>query len=88
MKEGERGGMREKEEEEGERREGEKKEGERGRKRKGRKRERERGRGERWEREGLNDAPQRWWNKFDAVMTSIGFTRSTFDVCVCAQERW
>ena len=31
---------------------------------------------------GLNDAPQRWWTKFDAVMTSIGFTRSTFDVCV------
>ena len=31
---------------------------------------------------GLNDAPQRWWMKFDAVMTSIGFFRSTFDVCV------
>ena len=31
---------------------------------------------------GLNDAPQRWWKKFDAVMTSIGFSRSTFDVCV------
>ena len=37
---------------------------------------------------GLNDASQRWWKKFDAVMTFIGFTRSTFDVCVCAQERW
>ena len=33
---------------------------------------------------GLNDAPQRWWKKFDAVMTSIGFFRSTFDVCVYA----
>ena len=32
---------------------------------------------------GLNDSPQRWWTKFDAVMTSIGFTRSTFDVYVC-----
>ena len=31
---------------------------------------------------GLNDAPQRWWKNFDAVMTSIGFTRSTCDVCV------
>ena len=31
---------------------------------------------------GLNDAPQRWWKKFDAVMTSIGFVRSTFDLCV------
>ena len=31
---------------------------------------------------GLNDAPQHWWKNFDAVMTSIGFTRSTFDVCV------
>ena len=31
---------------------------------------------------GLNDAPQRWWKKFDAVMSSIGFSRSTFDVCV------
>ena len=31
---------------------------------------------------GLNDALQRWWMKFDAVMTSIGFIRSTFDVCV------
>ena len=30
----------------------------------------------------LNDAPQRWWKTFDAVMTSIAFTRSTFDVCV------
>ena len=30
---------------------------------------------------GLNDAPQRWWKNF-AVMTSTGFTRSTFDVCV------
>ena len=30
-----------------------------------------------------NDALQRWWKKFDAVMTSIGFFRSTFDVCVC-----
>ena len=27
---------------------------------------------------GLNDAPQRWWMKFVAVMTSIGFARSTF----------
>ena len=33
---------------------------------------------------GLNDAPQRWWKKFDAVMSSIGFSRSTFDVCVSA----
>ena len=33
---------------------------------------------------GLNDVPQRWWMKFDAVMTSIGFARSTFDVCVYA----
>ena len=33
---------------------------------------------------GLNDAPQRWWKKFDAVMTSFGFIRSTFDVCVYA----
>ena len=31
---------------------------------------------------GLNDAPQRWWKKFDAVMSSIGLSRSTFDVCV------
>ena len=31
---------------------------------------------------GLNDAPQRWWKKFDAVMSSIGFSRSTSDVCV------
>ena len=31
---------------------------------------------------GSNDAPQRWWKKFDAVMTSIGFSRSTFYVCV------
>ena len=31
---------------------------------------------------GLNDAPQRWWKKFDAVMSSIGFSRSTLDVCV------
>ena len=31
---------------------------------------------------GLNGAPQRWWKKFDAVMSSIGFSRSTFDVCV------
>ena len=31
---------------------------------------------------GLNDAPQRWWKTFDDVMTSIGFARSTFDVCV------
>ena len=30
---------------------------------------------------GLNDAPQRWWKKFDAVMSSIGFSRSTSDVC-------
>ena len=30
----------------------------------------------------LNDAHQRWWKKFDAVMSSIGFSRSTFDVCV------
>ena len=30
---------------------------------------------------GLNDAPQRWWKKFDAAMSSIGFSRSTFDVC-------
>ena len=22
---------------------------------------------------GLNDAPQRWWKKFDAFMTSSGF---------------
>ena len=28
---------------------------------------------------GLNDAPQRWWKKFDAVMTPIGFIRSTFE---------
>ena len=35
---------------------------------------------------GLNDAPQRWWKKFDAVMTSIGFRRSTFDVCVYTQR--
>ena len=33
---------------------------------------------------GLNDAPQRWWKKFDAVMTSIDFVRSTFDMCVYA----
>ena len=33
---------------------------------------------------GLNDAPQRCWKKFVAAMTSIGFVRSTFDVCVCA----
>ena len=33
---------------------------------------------------GLNGAPQRWWEKFDAVMTSIGFIRGTFDVCVYA----
>ena len=31
---------------------------------------------------GLNDAPQRWWEKFDAVMTSIGFFRCTFYVRV------
>ena len=31
---------------------------------------------------GSNDAPQRWWKKLDAVMSSIGFSRSTFDVCV------
>ena len=31
---------------------------------------------------GFNDAPQRWWKKFDAVMSSIGFSRSTFDVCL------
>ena len=31
---------------------------------------------------GLIDAPQRWWKKFDAVITSIGFIRSAFDVCV------
>ena len=30
---------------------------------------------------GLNDAAQRWWKKFDAVMSSIGFSRSTSDVC-------
>ena len=33
---------------------------------------------------GLNDAPQRWWKKFDAVMSFIGFSRRTFDVCVCS----
>ena len=83
MKEGERLRKREKEEERVRKRE---KEEESGRKRakKGEregKRRKERGR-EREEKEGLNDAPQRWWKKFDAVMTSIGFTRSTFDVCV------
>ena len=31
---------------------------------------------------GNCDAPQRWWMKFDADMTSIGFAQSTFDVCV------
>ena len=31
---------------------------------------------------GWNDAPQRWWKNFDAVMCSIGVSRSTFDVCV------
>ena len=31
---------------------------------------------------GLDDAPQRWWKKFDAAMSSIDFSRSTFDVCV------
>ena len=31
---------------------------------------------------GENDAPHRWWKKFDAVMTSIAFIRSTFDVCL------
>ena len=31
---------------------------------------------------GLNDAPQRWWKKFDAVMSSIGFSQSMCDVCV------
>ena len=29
---------------------------------------------------GVNDAPQRWWKNFDVVMSSIGFSRSTFDV--------
>ena len=27
-----------------------------------------------------------WWKKFDAVRTSIGFVRSTFDVCPCSQR--
>ena len=31
---------------------------------------------------GLNDASQRWWKKFDAVMFSIGFFRRTSDACV------
>ena len=33
---------------------------------------------------GLVDAPQRWWKTFDALMTSTGFVRSPFDVCVHA----
>ena len=31
---------------------------------------------------GLKDAPQRWWKKIDALVTSSGFTRSTFAMCV------
>ena len=30
----------------------------------------------------LNDAPQSWWKKFDAVMNSIDFFRSMFVLCV------